>query len=116
MNIIAPVFAPENAAFASAHQDLILRAMIRATPLALRNNGWANESAKGKPGLRDGSVAHTVYNAMAEGEIYTISQLCAKTSLTRQQVSDGIRDLRRGYVVCKPRHSGQFNGYKRAGE
>ena len=117
MNVIAPVFAPENAAFASANQDLILRAMIRATPLALRNNGWANDAEKGTSGLRKGSVPHRVFKAMAEGEIYTISQLAKSLSLTQTQASNAIRELRKGgYVFCKPRHSGRFNGYKRVGE
>ena len=115
MNVIAPVFEPQYAAFASANQEIIARAMLQATPLALRNNGWANEAGKGTSGLRKGSVPHRVFKAMAEGEIYTISQLAKSLSLTQTQASNAIRDLRKGgYVACKPRHSGQFNGYYKA--
>ena len=115
MNVIAPVFEPQYAAFASANQDMIRETMRSITPLALRNNGWGNDAGKGTSGLRKGSVPHRVFEAMAEGEIYTISQLAKSLSLTQTQASNAIRDLRKGgYVSCKPRHSGQFNGYYKA--
>ena len=114
MNVIAPVFANENAAFASANQDLILRAMQRATPPSMRNYGWQNGDAKGAPGIRQGSLPHRVLNEMAGGDTYTIQQLSERTKLAGEKVSNAIRDLRRGgHVTCINRYEGKFNGYRR---
>ena len=114
MNVIAPVFSNEYAAFASANQDAILRAMIRATPLAQRNNGWANEGAKGANGLRRGSIPDRVLRKMQAGETYTVRQLSEAANMSGKVVSNAIRDLRRhGLVHVVPKHEGIFHGYRR---
>lgn len=112
--MLAPIFQTKYAEFASANQDAILRAMIRATPLEQRNNGWANEGAKGANGLRKGSIPDRVFRKMQAGETYTVRQLSESANMSGKVVSNAIRDLRRhGLVHVVPKHEGILHGYRR---
>ena len=79
MNIIAPVFAPENAEFASANQDLILRAMQRITPNC------------NQPQTFYGDVSKLVVPAMAGGKEMTLKQIADGAGITYSQAKSWIQ-------------------------
>ena len=107
-------FLNKNAEFASANQDAIRKAMFEATPPDKRNNGWANEGAKGANGLRRGSIPDSIYRKMQAGETYTVRQLSEAANMSGKVVSNAIRDLRRhGLVHVVPKHEGILHGYRR---
>jgi len=84
--MLAPVFQPKYAEFASANQDAIRLAMIRATPPQFRPIAAtpANHNKGGK--LKAGSVSQQVLRSVAVGVNFTARDVMAKTGLSYDQV------------------------------
>ena len=93
MNVIAPVFANENAAFASANQDLILRAMQRATPMSVR------AFVLPKKGDDSNSDNARVLRSVPVGISFNASDVITATGLDAEQVKVALAiHVKRGNV------------------
>lgn len=89
--MIAPIFAPENADFASANQDVIRQAMAALTPFQFRPIGYGDHHRKGRSDGR--TRPDIIMRAMKPRKKYIARDLGEAVGMTSQQVAVAMKDL-----------------------